>query len=156
MAFPWQWQAEMSRALLVINNPAIRERAHDLLSKVPFGTRVEFKATKRSLPQNSRFWAMLSDVAAQVEWHGLKLRPTDWRLIFLDALKREARIVPNIDGDGFVNLGRSSRDLSKGEMGDLITLIEMFGAKHGVKFNDGVDSDVLDSNETDAIDRASP
>jgi hypothetical protein len=44
-------------------------------------------------------------------------------------------MVPNIDGNGFVSLGRSSSDLSVGEMSDLIELILMFGAKHNVKFH---------------------
>jgi hypothetical protein len=58
-------------------------------------------------------WAMLTEVASQVDYHGTKLTPDDWKLIFLDGLKREMRIVPNLDGNGFVNLGRSSSDLSK-------------------------------------------
>jgi hypothetical protein len=46
------------------------------------------------------------------------------------------RIVPAIDGRGFVNLGRSSSKLSVGEMCDLIELIQAFGAQHGVVFHD--------------------
>jgi hypothetical protein len=79
---------------------------------------------------------MLTEVATQVHWHGAKLTPNDWKLVFLDALKRETRAVPNIDGTGFVELGRSSSDLSKSEMGDLIELIHAFGAEHGVKFRE--------------------
>lgn len=81
-------------------------------------------------------WAMLTEVSVQLPWHGQKLRPDDWKLIFLDALKRELRIVPNIDGTGFVNLGRSSSDLSKEEMGELIELISAFGAEHSVAFRE--------------------
>lgn len=79
---------------------------------------------------------MLTDVAAQVKWHGLKLTPDDWKLIFMDALKREVRMVPNLDGNGFVSLGRSSSDLSKSEMSDLMELIHEFGARNDVKFSD--------------------
>lgn len=126
----------MSRALVTIRSKAERERVARWAAQVPAGTRVEFKATKRSIPQNDRMWAMLTDVARQVEWHGVKLSPDDWKLVFLDALKRELRTVPNLDGNGFVNLGRSSSDLSKEEMSDLIELIRMFGDKHGVRFGD--------------------
>ena len=126
----------MARALIVLNSTAAREKATRWIAGAPFGTRVEFKASKRTLPQNDRMWAMLTDVAQQLEWHGLRLTPNDWKLIFLDALKQEVRIVPNIDGTGFVNLGRSSSDLSKGEMSDLIEIIHAFGARHGVKFMD--------------------
>lgn len=125
----------MSRATLVLVNDDIRAKAIAWVRKAPAGTRVEYKAPKRTLDQNSRFWAMLTDVASQVEWHGLKLSPDDWRLIFLDGLKSELRLVPNIDGNGFVNLGRSSSDLSKDEMGQLMDLIEAFGANHGVVFH---------------------
>lgn len=125
----------MTRATLILASNAVRDRAHSWIDRVPDGTRLDFKKPRRTLPQNSRFWAMLSDVAAQVQWHGIRLSPDDWKLLFLDALKREVRMVPNLDGNGFVSLGRSSSDLSKEEMGDLMTLIEMFGAKHGVKFH---------------------
>jgi hypothetical protein len=126
----------MSRALLVLSTPADRMRATTLIHRAPTGTRVEFKAAKRSLDQNSRMWAMLTDVATQLEWHGQKLRADDWKLMFMDALKRELRVVPNIDGNGFVNLGRSSSDLSKAEMSDLQELIAAFGARHGVRFHE--------------------
>ncbi len=80
-------------------------------------------------------WVMLTEFAVQLPWHGIKMTPNDWKMLFLDALKRELRMVPSIDGTGFVNLGRSS-DLTKAEMADLITLMEAFGANHGVVFHD--------------------
>jgi hypothetical protein len=126
----------MSRALLMLNTPEIRLKASHWCSRAPSGTRVEFKAPRRTLPQNSRFWAMLTDISRQVKWHGLSLSPDDWKLIFLDALKRELRMVPNIDGTGFVNLGRSSSDLTVEEMTDLMELMAPFGAEHGVRFHD--------------------
>lgn len=100
------------------------------------GDRVEFKRARRSLPQNDRMWAMLTEIARQVEWYGSKLTPDDWKLIFLDGLKRELRCVPSLDKRGVVNLGRSSSDLTKEEMSDLMELIAAFGAEHGVVFSD--------------------
>lgn len=126
----------MSRYLISVRNDADRERASKWATKAPAGMRIEFKETKRTLPQNDRLWAMLTDVATQLPWHGVKLSPNDWKLLFLDSLKRELRMVPNLDGDGFVTLGRSSSDLSKAEMTDLIELIGAFGANHGVVFHD--------------------
>lgn len=125
----------MTRAVLILANDQVRQRAVHWCQKAPIGTRVEYKAPKRTVPQNARFWAMLTDVSQQVTWHGLKLTPDDWKLIFLDALKREVRMVPNMDGNGFVQLGRSSSDLSKEEMGELMELIAAFGAQHGVAFH---------------------
>ena len=126
----------MSRAVITLSTPADRERSAHWSRKLPTGTRVEYKSPRRSLPQNDRMWAMLTDVATQLPWHGLKLSPDDWKLLFMDALKRELRMVPNLDGNGFVNLGRSSSDLSKAEMTDLIEIIAAFGTNHGVVFHD--------------------
>ena len=127
----------MSRALLTIRGTADRDPCLQVdRAGTVRNARSEFKAIKRSIPQNDRFWAMMTDVATQLVWHGQKLRPDDWKLVFLDALKREQRCVPNIDNDGFVNLGRSSSDLSKSEMSELIELIAAFGAQHGVTFHD--------------------
>lgn len=124
----------MSRALITVHGRPDRERAAKWAAQAPYGTRIEFKATKRTVPQNDYMWGLLTDIATQLVWHGKKLAPDDWKLIFLDGLKRELRIVPNLDGNGFVNLGRSSSDLSKQEMADLIELILAFGAQNGVAF----------------------
>ena len=108
------------------------------MRKAPVDTRLEFRASKRTLPQNDRMWAMLTDFSEQLPWHGNKLKTDDWKLIFLDALKRETRIVPNIDGDGFVDLGHTSSRLSKEEMSDMIELMFAFGANNNVNFSEPV------------------
>ena len=127
----------MSRGLLVLNGASEREKAVLWVHASPPGTRVEFKRPRRTLPQNDRMWAMLTDVATQVKWHGQRLTPSDWKLIFLDGLKREMRTTENLDGDGMVSLiGTSSSDLSKEEMTDLIELIFAWGANHGVTFHE--------------------
>lgn len=126
----------MSRAVVVLAGKQERDRAHAWIRSAPINSRIEFKAPRRSSDQNAMMWACLTDIARQVEWHTLKLSADDWKLIFLDALKAEMRLVPNINGNGFVNLGRSSSDLSKAEMSDLLELIMAFGAQHGVTFQD--------------------
>lgn len=142
----------MSRALLTLRGTSDRERACKWVTQAPFGTRLEFKATKRTLPQNDRMWAMLTDLATQLAWHGQKLSPSDWKLVFLDGLKRELRIVPNIEGNGFVNLGRSSSDLSKQEMSELIELIAAFGAQHGVIFHDPAEETTVAPGQMESAD----
>ena len=124
----------MSRALFILANQTVRERVKGYIDSAPEGYRVILNEPKRSTAQNDRMWAMLTKIAAQLNWHGVKLTPDDWKLIFLDGLKREMRVVPNLDGTGFVNLGRRSSDLSVREMTDLIELIFSFGANHGVTF----------------------
>jgi NinB protein len=86
----------------------------------------------RSWQQNKRLWAMLTDVSRQVNWHGQRLTKEEWKDVFTAALKRQ-KVVPGIDG-GFVVLGSSTSRMTMAEMGDLITLMEAFGAQQGVKF----------------------
>jgi hypothetical protein len=128
----------LSRATIIIRSEADRAKALDWVRKAPVDTRVEFRASKRTLPQNDRMWAMLTDFSEQLPWHGVKLKTDYWKLIFLDALKRETRIVPNIDGDGFVDLGHTSSRLSKEEMSDMIELMFAFGANNNVNFSEPV------------------
>jgi hypothetical protein len=126
----------VSRALITLSSPSDRLRAADWVRRLPAGTRLEFKKPRRSVDQNSKMWACLTDIAMQLQWHGQKLKPSDWKLIFMDALMLELRTVPNLDDTGFVSLGQSSSDLSKQEFSDLLELIAAFGANHGVVFHD--------------------
>lgn len=123
----------MSRAVLHITNEATRQKAMGWLVASDYGFTVEFKRPKRSIPQNDRMWAMLTDISEQVKWHGVRLAPKDWKLIFMDALNREMRIVPNLDGTGFVNIGNSTSNLTKSEHSDLTMLMEKFAAERGVE-----------------------
>jgi hypothetical protein len=124
----------VSRAVLVLDRQSDRDRAASWVRQAPWGTRITFQEAKRTTDQNARMWAMLTEVARQVKWHGQRLSADDWKLVFLSALKQELRIVPNLDGTGFVQLGRSSSSLSVGEMADLMDLIAAFGAREGVTF----------------------
>ena len=98
---------------------------------------LSLKPETRSTAQNARLWAMLGDVSKQVDWHGRKLSPEDWKHVFSASLKKQDA-VPGIDG-GFVVLGQSTRKMTKAEMSDLQTLMEAFGAQHGVRFTARVD-----------------
>ena len=126
----------MSRALLRIDGPVTRARAADLLARVPEGTRVEFKGGRRTLPQNDRMWAMLTDVARQKEHAGRRFTPDQWKVLFLHAIGREVQFLPSLDCETFIPWGQSSSDLSKAEMSELIEFIQSWGVMNGVVFQD--------------------
>eukprot|EP00873_Tetraselmis_striata_P020743 jgi/Tetstr1/441007/TSEL_029275.t1 len=127
----------MGRHVVTLANDRLRERAIEIIREAKPNSRVEFKGPKRSTDQNAAMWAMLSDVADQLVWQGQQLDTEEWKLVFLDALRRERKnemkLVPNIDMTGFVNVsGQSSSDLEWAEMHDLLTIISAFGDQHGV------------------------
>ena len=124
----------MSEAVVILFGKVDRMRAHAWIETAPPRTIVKFTEPLRSIDQNARMWSMLSDLARQCEYHGRKLSPNDWKLIMMDGLGLEMRIVPNMNSDGFVNLGTQSSKLSKSKMAALIDLISAFGAQNGVTF----------------------
>jgi len=125
----------MSRATIILRSERDRLRATSWIQQAPQGTRVEFKAAKRTLPQNDLMWAALTEIARQVEWYGQKLTAEDWKDMFTASLKK-ARVVPGLDAGSFVVLGLHSSKLSKGEFSDLLELINAFAAERGVALGD--------------------
>ena len=79
-------------------------------------------------------WALLTDLSIQVNWHGQKLTPENWKDIVTAGLKKQD-VVPGLDG-GFVVLGTSTRRMTKLEMNELIEFIYYVGAKYDVKFSE--------------------
>jgi len=93
---------------------------------------VEIKPETRTLAQNARLWAMLTDVAKQVDWYGRKLSAEEWKHVMTASMTKQD-VVPGIDG-GFVVLGKSTSKMTKPEMSELQDLIEAFGVQQGVRF----------------------
>jgi hypothetical protein len=94
---------------------------------------VEIKPETRSLEQNARLWAMLTEISQQVDWYGNRLTPEEWKDVFSAAMKR-AKVVPGLDG-GFVVCGQSTSKMTRAEMSEMQTLMEAFGADKGVRFS---------------------
>lgn len=102
---------------------------------------VEIKPETRSSEQNAKMWAMLGEIANQVDWYGQKLDSSDWKHVFTASLKKQ-RTVPGIDG-GFVVLGLATSKMIVADMAELIELMLAFGTQRGVKFSDdATDRDV--------------
>jgi len=123
---------------ILLTSRETRQRAASWALNAPPGTIVEFRQPKRTVDQNARLWALLTDVARQIEWAGRKRTTEAWKDIFTAALrsaKHELDVVPGIEG-GFVLLGMHTSSMSKAEMIDLQTLIEEWGARNGVMFSD--------------------
>ncbi|MGV1913823.1 recombination protein NinB [Agrobacterium vitis] len=126
----------MGRALLVLENHADRQKATMWIGKAPAGTRIEFKASKRTLPQNDLLWALLTEVSQQLNHAGKKYEPSQWKAIFLHAFGREVSFLPSLDQKTFLPIELSSSDLSKDEMTDFIEFILKEAGERGVVFKD--------------------
>lgn len=113
-----------------------RRQAAAWCMNAPEGYHCRIEPPTRSLEQNARLWAMLTEVSRQVDWYGRKLSQEEWKIVFTASMKKQD-VVPGLDG-GFVAMGQSTSKMTKAELGDLMTLIEAFGVQQGVIFHDGV------------------
>lgn len=125
------------KRVFILAHAQARAGAIRAVREAPDGFAVTISEPTRNLDQNARLWASLAEISSQVEWYGRRLSPDDWKNVFSASLKR-LEVVPNLDGTGFVALGRSTSVLSKREFSDLLELIYSFGAERGVVFEDTV------------------
>lgn len=89
--------------------------------------------SRRSAAANAALWAALSDISQQIDWHGIRLAPSEWKDL-LSAGLTATKSVPNIDGTGFVLVGQRTSQMSVKQMGELLELVYAFGAERNVKF----------------------
>ena len=136
--------AKMSRALLVLANDDIRSRAIRWVKAAPTGTRLEFKETKRTLPQNDRMWAMLTDISTQKSHYGNRYPPGIWKCLMMHACGHEVQFIPSLDCAEIIPMGYHSSDLGVSEMSELIEFMFSWGTQNNVVFHEpnGVSYDV--------------
>ena len=125
---------------LILRDESIRQRAIDRIKALPiqeppFAIYIAIYEALRTLEQSSKMFAMLDDVAEQVEWYGKKLGRYDWKDVFTSSLIK-SNVVPNLEGTGFVACGLHTSKMSKRLMSELIELMFAFGAEKGVKWTD--------------------
>lgn len=124
----------MSRAIVIIQTPADRQKVATWAANVEAGTKVEFRKKTRSIDQNALLWSCLGEISRQVEWYGQKLSSEDWKDVFTASLRR-ARVVPGLDAGTYVPLGMRTSDMTKEEFSDLLELMFAFAAERGVALN---------------------
>ncbi|SEN67803.1 recombination protein NinB [Bradyrhizobium sp. OK095] len=122
-------------ALLILSSREIRKKAIDWIMRLPPGTRVEFKEPQRTLDQNSRMWAMLTDIARQCHIDGRRLTTDQWKVVFMHELGQQVEFIPSLSGT-FIPYGQSSSDLGVKEMSDLIESMFAYGAENSVTWSD--------------------
>lgn len=130
----------MKLAYYVLKHQEARARAANDCLHMPEGTCVTFAEKGRSLDQNDKIHPMVRDIANHVKWQrGGQLLPMSepqWRHFFAAHIRKNAELVPNIDGDGFIALGVGTSELSARECSDLIELMYAFGSERGVVWSE--------------------
>ena len=129
----------MERRLYVLNTREKRKSVAQIVAQLEQWSRVEVKGPKRTIPQNDKLWAMLTDFAEQAEWAGKKRTTLEWKDLFTAAVKVAGggvEAVPGLEG-GIMLLGLHTSDMSVAEMADLITYMTVKADEFGVVLHDG-------------------
>ncbi len=124
----------MKRTLILTGEAARKAACREVLA-APEGYAVTIAERTRSLDQNALLWALLHELSVQTDWHGMKLSPDEWKDLMSAGLTK-SKVVPNMEGNGFVILGQRTSKMGKREFSDLCELILAFGAERGVRFSD--------------------
>tara|TARA_R110000796_G_scaffold240145_1_gene361084 strand:- start:553 stop:960 length:408 start_codon:yes stop_codon:yes gene_type:complete len=102
---------------------------------------VDVRLESRSIEQNSMFHSIISQIAVQAEHAGGKWDAESWKRLLVDAYfaekgERVGRVVPNLTGDGIVQLGEQTRKFNKLQASEFTEFCLAWAAISGVTIND--------------------
>lgn len=93
----------------------------------------------RSVEQNARLHAMLTDISRQVEHYGQKLNVTIWKRLataaWLREINHQPQMIPAIDGHGVDVIFERTSKLSMKQMTSLIEWVQAYGDEKGVRWS---------------------
>ena len=97
---------------------------------------LEVKPRTRSVEQNALLHAMLSDIAAQVEWAGAKRDVECWKRLLVAAWCRargeSIEFLPALDGHGVDIVFRRTSKMTVDEVSELCDFIQCWAAQNEV------------------------
>jgi len=102
---------------------------------------LEIKAQKRSEDQNSKYHAMLGEIAEQASHLGSKWDAEDWKRLLVQEFCKEkglpaGRVIPNLSGDGICQLGQQTRHFTKEQASEFVEFLQAWAADNGVTLNE--------------------
>ena len=120
---------------IILASKFARERAHALVERAPPNFVVSIDAPKRTLDQNRKMQAMLTDISVSKPG-GERFTPEEWKERIMHACGWECQFLPGIlDGRPFPTGYRSSR-MTKAQMSAMIDWMQAWGDEQGVRWTD--------------------
>ena len=119
---------------VILRSDTQKAMACEMIQRAPADAVVKISAPKRTLDQNAKLWAMISDVS-RAKPEGRTHTPEVWKCLFMSACGHAVRFEMGLDNKPFP-VGFQSSRLTKAEMADLITVIYEYGDRHGVQWSE--------------------
>lgn len=127
-------------------NSTVRDNAcRAIMTAIP-GMVVTIRAPTRNNDQNAKFHALVADIAkAKPEWNGVHMDADDWKALLIvshaiatGGSSAQLRLVPDLEGNGFIQLRESSAKMSRERASSLIDYCTAWAVSHGVTLREPV------------------
>lgn len=95
----------------------------------------------KSREQEEKYHALIGEIAAQAQHLGASWDAESWKRLLLDRFAKDTdrqrgRLIPNLTGDGVVEVGLLSRRFTVKDGSDFIEWLHAWGAENGVEFSE--------------------
>ena len=100
---------------------------------------LEIKNATKSRHQEEKYHAMIGEIAKQAQHLGAKWDAESWKRLLVDQFCKDnglktGAVIPNLAGDGIVQLGMQTRNFTKEQASEFVEWLHAWGAEHGVTF----------------------
>jgi len=100
---------------------------------------LEIKDAAKSRDQEEKYHAMIGEIAKQAQHLGAKWDSESWKRLLVDQFCKDnglktGAVIPNLAGDGIVQLGMQTRNFTKEQASEFVEWLHAWGAEHGVTF----------------------
>lgn len=124
------------RKYFILAHDTARANAKTAVAEAPDGYAVEIKPITRSLAQNAKLHALITDISKTLEWAGAKRDVETWKRLltaaWLRARGEPIEMLPALDGHGVDIVFRRTSELTVNEMIELIEYIQSWAVGNGI------------------------
>ena len=102
---------------------------------------LEIKDAGKSREQEEKYHAMLGEIAKQAQHLGSKWDAESWKRLLVDQFCKDSGIrtgvvIPNLSGDGIIQLGFQTRKFTKEQATEFVEFLHAWGAQHGITYSE--------------------
>lgn len=119
---------------MILRGDAQRALACRMVQAAPADCVVTLAEPKRTLDQNAKMHAMLSDIA-RARPDGRTHTPEVWKCLAMHACGHAVQFVNGLDGQPFP-MGFHSSRLTKPQMAELIEFLYEYGSRHSIEWSE--------------------
>ena len=118
--------------LIMRENHPVKNRAVEAIRRAPDGYIFTLQEPTRTLAQNALLHVLLNRlVISDYRWHGYQMGMEDWKNFFSAAIHGQ-KAVPNIEGTGFIILGKKTSKMTIREVSEMVEMVKCFATERGI------------------------